>query len=193
MITFLLTLLYLLGTESKQECPRGFGLVKSTICITDMGRVKDFCSAGRKCASVVSTHGQRAFVIGRDYELTLPQRVTQNSCTWSSINDGFAQALHGIKGYRDGDPRTPNYETPTKSLKWLYDRPSRDSPFATFDDNGLLNETSKCARNWECRSVYFNQHERICLHMKYVDALIPRLYTTIKGSWTRFVNTGIEH
>ncbi|KAF6769146.1 hypothetical protein AHF37_12057 [Paragonimus kellicotti] len=254
MFICLLTLLHLLATDSNQVCPPGFRLVNQTICIIDMDSVNDFCSAGEKCASIVSTHGQRAFLIGRNYKLTLPQPVTQNSCTWSSINDGLAQVIRGLGGYRDGDPRTPNHEIPKESLKWLYDRPSRNSPFATFDDSGLLNETDKftkrhcrvlcqwssvqpkkkhtnkfasnfpislpvmftptsqfdscyshvistgllecvykCARKWECRSVYFNQQERVCLHMKYVDALIPRMYTTVQGSWIRFANTGIEH
>ncbi|KAF7234174.1 hypothetical protein EG68_12383, partial [Paragonimus skrjabini miyazakii] len=46
-----------------------------------------------------------------------------------------------------------------------------------------------CARDFACRSVYFNQQGGECVRMLYADSLLPNSQTSGKTGWMRFAKT----
>ncbi|OON18061.1 PAN domain protein [Opisthorchis viverrini] len=47
----------------------------------------------------------------------------------------------------------------------------------------------RCALDPACRSIYFNNKEKKCIHMLYADSLLPQTITTSPEGWSRFAKT----
>ncbi|KAG5453372.1 hypothetical protein CSKR_109388 [Clonorchis sinensis] len=237
------------------DCPSNYSHILPDLCIVNLEQTNSFCSAAEKCANFGATHGHLAFLVGRNARQISP---FLNDCTnlWLGLNVLLKPANPSSIGWRDVDPRTPQYTTKRGEISWqlgktrasnaiiimegitrtMYgcsttcdsmplsaiceygaplptgrrqqhyrsDFPVRLDDFIQTDPNAFgcyqeveafstLDCARKCTMDVACRSIYYGEADRRCVHMMYADARLPSSITKKEAGWKRYAKTSYKH
>ncbi|GAA52556.1 hypothetical protein CLF_108319 [Clonorchis sinensis] len=246
---FVLVLQAVLSTHS--SCPPKYSHIPPDMCVVSQGQKDSFCSASKVCAEFGAARGHLAFLVGRNARQIMRQ-LPANTNLWLGLNQFLKEESPSTVGWRDFDPRTPEYKTvggeiiwgngepdggdpiiisrfknatmydcsttcdwvtlsvfweyggplPTGDLRQKYhsEFPMRLENFIEVDPNwfgcyqdveasSALDCARKCTMNVACRSIYYGDVDRRCVHMMYADARLPSYFMSTTSKWKRYAKT----
>ncbi|KAG5442517.1 hypothetical protein CSKR_114470 [Clonorchis sinensis] len=245
-------ILVLLPILSRGRCPPEYTQLSADVCMIQLGAANEFCKACALCSNYGKQRNQVAFLQGRNVNL-LKSVLQTGSAVWTGMHGllGIPKSP-SVAGWRDLDPRTPEFTSGPDLFKWAPNQPTGSEPHLVFhkhhevmydiyspplnftrevyceygeavpktDFNVLyradfpdkfnsivqpqpdldgctlmvkartkIDCARRCTLDTACRSIYFNENERKCIHMQHADSLLPQKITESQEGWSRFART----
>ncbi|TGZ70678.1 hypothetical protein CRM22_003062 [Opisthorchis felineus] len=128
--SFALILQAVLSTCS--DCPPKYFQIRPDLCVVNLGPTDSYCSAAEMCANFGAARGHLAFLVGRNARQIMPHLPgSTNLCL--GLNVFLTSPNQSTVGWRDVDPRTPQYTTKKDEIFWQLGEPGGTDPIIIME------------------------------------------------------------
>ncbi|KAG5453373.1 hypothetical protein CSKR_109389 [Clonorchis sinensis] len=115
------------------SCPPNYSPIRHTdLCVVNLGQTDSFCSAAQRCAEFGAARGHVAFLVGRNARQIMPHLPVSTNL-WLGLNVFLTAPNPSTVGWRDVDPRTPQYTTVGSEIQWHSGEPGGGVPIVISD------------------------------------------------------------
>ncbi|TGZ68516.1 hypothetical protein CRM22_004227 [Opisthorchis felineus] len=121
------------------SCPSNYLQVSESVCVIHAGGSHTFCGACQKCSDYGKAHGDLVFMHGRNVKLIKPL-LPKEIALWNGMN-GLLELPDGktAEGWRDLDPRTPEFVSGPNQFQWATNEPDSGEPHLVYNTStGLI-------------------------------------------------------
>ncbi|OON19293.1 PAN domain protein, partial [Opisthorchis viverrini] len=116
-------------------CPSNYLQASESVCVIHQGRSSTFCEACQKCSKYGKARGDLVFLHGRNVEL-IRKVLPKGIALWGGLN-GLLELGDGktAEGWRDLDPRTPDFVSGPNQFRWARNEPDQGEPHLVYNSS----------------------------------------------------------
>ncbi|KAG5442846.1 hypothetical protein CSKR_113290 [Clonorchis sinensis] len=112
-------------------CPLTYEEILPDFCAVNLGPALSFCEASEMCAHYGAAGDELAFLVGRNARQLLPF-LPPTTDLWLGMNAFLTLPNRTAVGWRDTDPRTPQYKSVGEEILWDIYQPSGSEAVIMF-------------------------------------------------------------
>ncbi|GAA57570.1 hypothetical protein CLF_112907 [Clonorchis sinensis] len=153
MLIFSLYALLQQALQAQSGCPSDYFIISPHLCVIDLGGAPTFCRASQMCATFGAARGHLAFLVGRNARQIMRQ-LPEKTNLWLGLNQFLTEVSPSTVGWRDVDPRTPEYKTVGGEIIWSNGEPDGGDPIIISKCKNAIMYDCSTTCDWVTLSVF---------------------------------------